>query len=246
MLEDAGCRLQVVANGEEAVQAALGQRFDLIFMDCHMPVCDGFSATRRIRASGGPCAAVPVIALTADVLPQTRQLCREVGMNDYLAKPFLRATLTELLTRWLSAARRGTEVMVLESPGGPESSLGRSTGAFDPKPLARIGALKMAREKRLVPRAVEIYLTEAKTLLQRIEAASTAQDHQALREAAHRLKSSSAHVGAMKVSMLAHELEQLAITGAAAQRLRGPRQALAVAHASSLADLEPYLQDPSE
>jgi PAS domain S-box-containing protein len=102
MLESMGCRVQVVADGREAVDAMARNAYDLVLMDCHMPVLDGFAATAEIRRrepAVGP--HPPIIALTADVTKGFREQCINAGMDDYLSKPFSRARLADLLTRFL-------------------------------------------------------------------------------------------------------------------------------------------------
>ena len=101
MLEKMGCRVDIVANGDAACSAAAHQHYDLIFMDCHMPVMDGFEATRRIRddvESGS--ARTPIIALTADALAGDRERCLDSGMDDYMTKPVRAAQLAAAVQRW--------------------------------------------------------------------------------------------------------------------------------------------------
>jgi len=101
MLESMGCRVDIVSTGDAACSAAAHQHYDLIFMDCHMPVMDGFEATRRIRGdveSGG--ARTPIVALTADALAGDRERCLESGMDDYMTKPVRAAQLAAAVRRW--------------------------------------------------------------------------------------------------------------------------------------------------
>ena len=98
-----GVDLTGVANGEEAVRAAADADFDLILMDMQMPVMDGLEATRRIRADGGAAARVPILALTANVLPDEIAKCRAAGMTGHVAKPFT----AEILADALRASLRG-------------------------------------------------------------------------------------------------------------------------------------------
>jgi CheY-like chemotaxis protein len=88
-----------VVNGEEAVKACEGAKFDLILMDCEMPVLDGLDATRRIRAQG---VRTPVVAYTASVTPADRSRCIEAGMDDFLAKPARPSQLAMKLHQWLA------------------------------------------------------------------------------------------------------------------------------------------------
>jgi CheY-like chemotaxis protein len=78
--------------------------YDLVLMDCQMPVMDGFEATKAIRKAEGPFVHVPIVALTASVLAGQRSKCLGAGMDDYLAKPVRKDALDAMLRRWLSPA----------------------------------------------------------------------------------------------------------------------------------------------
>jgi CheY-like chemotaxis protein len=110
MLGKLGYSAVVVGDGVEAVTAVRdsGQRFDLVLMDCQMPVMDGFAATAEIRR-WADYAELPIIALSAHALAQERERCRDAGMNDYLAKPVKLKVLAQTLAQWLgsSAGRPG-------------------------------------------------------------------------------------------------------------------------------------------
>jgi signal transduction histidine kinase/ActR/RegA family two-component response regulator len=101
MLTGMGCVVDVVDDGDAACAAAAQTAYDLIFMDCHMPVLDGFEATRRIRAAlDGRGARTPIVALTADALAGDRERCLACGMNDYMTKPVSSAQLAAAVRRW--------------------------------------------------------------------------------------------------------------------------------------------------
>ena len=102
-----GCldlRLDLAASGEAALEAAGRTRYDLILMDVQMPIMDGLSATRLIRASGGPCREAPILALTADTLPRHIEACAAAGMQGHLAKPIDPAALIAAIHRHATAA----------------------------------------------------------------------------------------------------------------------------------------------
>jgi PAS domain S-box-containing protein len=99
-LEKEGCRVELVTNGAEAVTAAAAQRFDVIFMDCQMPLMDGYEATRQIRL--GPSSAdAPIVAMTAHAMTGDRERCLAAGMSDYVSKPLTRAQIGSVLARVL-------------------------------------------------------------------------------------------------------------------------------------------------
>ncbi len=100
MLTRMGCEVTVASHGAEAIAHLQDNPVSLVLMDCNMPVMDGYEATRRIRQSGR-WPDLPIIALTANALPDERERCQAAGMNDYLAKPFRREELTALIARWL-------------------------------------------------------------------------------------------------------------------------------------------------
>ncbi|MGN4052570.1 response regulator [Pseudomonas sp. SM4] len=101
MLRSLGFTVSVATDGAQAVRSAEGNDFEVILMDCRLPIIDGYEATRQIRRLPGR-ADVPIIALTANALQGDRETCLSAGMNDYLAKPFKRNDLQQILQRWVS------------------------------------------------------------------------------------------------------------------------------------------------
>ncbi len=100
MLAKLGCQVQLATQGAEALELLEQNEFDLVLMDCNMPVMDGYEASRRIRQSGR-WPHLPIIALTANAMPEERERCRAAGMSDYLAKPFRREELLALVDHWV-------------------------------------------------------------------------------------------------------------------------------------------------
>ncbi|NMZ97515.1 response regulator [Pseudomonas lundensis] len=100
MLSKLGCDVAVAAHGGEALSQLEQHDFDLVLMDCNMPVMDGYEASRQIRQSER-WPDLPIVALTANAMPEERERCRAAGMNDYLAKPFRREELEALLDTWV-------------------------------------------------------------------------------------------------------------------------------------------------
>jgi len=105
LLERRGYRCDVAANGREALEALTRIDYDLILMDCQMPVMDGFEATRRIREREGEARHTPIVAMTAGAFQADRRRCLQAGMDAYLAKPVAAETLYETLDDFLNPAR---------------------------------------------------------------------------------------------------------------------------------------------
>jgi len=95
-----GFATDVAGHGAEAVDMVQKQNYDLILMDCQMPVMDGFEATKAIRNMQGPISRTPIIAVTANVSTGQREKCLEAGMNDYVAKPINREVLEKVIDKW--------------------------------------------------------------------------------------------------------------------------------------------------
>jgi two-component system sensor histidine kinase/response regulator len=95
-----GYQVELVTNGQAAVEKVKERRFDLVLMDCHMPVMDGWEATREIRSIGGK---LPIVAVTGE---GDRDLCMQAGMDDYLEKPVRPTVLRATLNRWLERGGR--------------------------------------------------------------------------------------------------------------------------------------------
>ncbi|NJN46985.1 MAG: response regulator [Candidatus Competibacteraceae bacterium] len=106
MLQELGCRVDIVANGSEAVEAIKQHSYDLILMDVQMPELDGYQATAIIRDQEkvADTAPIPIIAVTANALSGSQEECLAAGMNDYISKPFRQSQLAALLQQWLSDA----------------------------------------------------------------------------------------------------------------------------------------------
>ncbi|HEV2559439.1 MAG TPA: PAS domain S-box protein [Microvirga sp.] len=105
ILEKAGHRVDVAGDGAEAVEAVRRTAYDLVLMDVQMPVMDGIAATGRIRRLGGAHAALPIVAMTANVLPDQVARFRQAGMDDHVGKPFQAAELLATVARWATSSR---------------------------------------------------------------------------------------------------------------------------------------------
>lgn len=190
-LESFGCRVDIVNNGREAVEALNRELYDIVFMDCQMPEMDGFEATKVIRdqEKDNNGRHIPIIALTAHALDGDREECIAAGMDDYLSKPFTHEQLREKLECWIGEELHAT--------------------ALDQKILENIRGLQKEGEPSLIDKIITIYLQTTSKLLRDLSEAVAASDVQATKKAAHSLKSSSANVGATKLSELCKEVEAM-------------------------------------
>ena len=211
ILEYLGCRVTMVENGREAVTQVSKKSFDIILMDCQMPVMDGYEATRRIRAqekeSGRP--PVVIVALTAHAMKGDREHCLAVGMNDYLAKPFREDQLVDLLRRWLSWKNIGepAEKNIKEITTKAVLSSEEESSQFDDLVLENYRQIQRPDQPDIIKRLITIYLKSSPTLLDEIDSALQASDQERLWQAAHSLKSSSANLGLVSLARQCEELE---------------------------------------
>ncbi len=218
MLEILGHRIQAVENGRLAVEAVTRERFDLILMDCQMPEMDGFTATGAIRTqerAAPDCPHVPIIALTANAMEGDRARCLAAGMDDYLAKPFTMAQLSAVLTQWLPTPTGSSETPATH-PSAPATTSEAPLEAppptvaeIDKTAWDAIRALQRPGRPDILAKVLSAYLEDSRVLVETIRTAVETQDPDALAKAAHRLKSSSAQLGALATAAHCKELEQL-------------------------------------
>jgi two-component system, sensor histidine kinase and response regulator len=220
MLQNLGCEVTVVANGVAAVKAVEAERFDAVLMDVQMPEMDGLVATATIRSREVRTHArrTPIIALTANAFVQDREACLSAGMDDYLGKPFTLEKLRTALGRWLTSAPGSATVTgeavpeeVVESPPPAPSSETRAT--LDQRALDQIRALERPGAPSMLGKVIEVYLTTTPQLLTAMRTGMEERDSEAVRQAAHSLKSASANLGATELAELCRILEGQARAG---------------------------------
>jgi CheY-like chemotaxis protein len=217
-LKQLGCQVVVANNGLEAVDAHAREEFDLILMDCQMPEMDGYEATRVIRAREGDGPRIPIIAVTANAMQGDREVCLACGMDDFLSKPYKQRQLRDLLDRWTQAAptremapadiEPSSEIHAAATAPTPGAEPTMDSAVLD-EMLRQFGAENLP----MIQELIAIYLDNAPKLLAEMESALAAASAKDLMRAAHTLKSSSASVGAMRLSVLAKSIELAAREG---------------------------------
>ena len=217
LLDDLGCTVVRAVNGAEAVKSFREGRFDLVLMDCQMPVMDGFEATELIRQieterSGATSpedgSRTPIIALTANSLSGDRERCLAAGMDDHVGKPFKRSQLRATMARWVESP-----TVEDTAPSAPAVADLRHPGSIDRQALlARLqigGRLRPA----LAAKVIGLFLSDTPAILDELAQGLERQDQRTVERAVHTLKSSAASVGASALSELAGAAEGLARTG---------------------------------
>ena len=211
LLQVLGTECDTAGNGQVALEKLDAGDYELVLMDCQMPVLDGYEATRRWRAleqERKPDHRLPIVAMTANAMAGDRQKCLDAGMDDYLPKPVTRNDLERCLERW-----RGISLPVPESLPPPEQIAVRSPPVLNDRVLDELRDVLGSE----VDKIVAVYLEDAPRLIAQLERAAMSGDPIALRVAAHTLKSSSANVGATTLSEVARDLEHGARDGTLAR-----------------------------
>ncbi|MDI1252611.1 ATP-binding protein [Thermomonas sp.] len=207
LLQVLGYECETAGNGQVALERMEAEHYDLVLMDCQMPVLDGYSATRRWREleqERKPEERLPIVAMTANAMAGDRQKCLDAGMDDYLAKPVTRSDLERCITRW-----NGVRMQVPETLPAPEEIAVRSPPVLNASILDELRDVLGSE----VDKIIAVYLEDAPRLIAQLERAAVGGDPIALRVAAHTLKSSSANVGATTLSEAARDLEEGARDG---------------------------------
>jgi signal transduction histidine kinase/CheY-like chemotaxis protein/HPt (histidine-containing phosphotransfer) domain-containing protein len=205
-LDGLGFEIEVAQNGAEAVAACEHADFDLILMDCQMPVMDGFEASRCILAARNGRKAIPIVAMTANTMPGDRERCLEAGMVDFLAKPYRQSALLSIVARWTDApvtASDGNVPLPASAADKPEAAL---PVIFD---LAVLDALAAGHSsgEALLRRLLELFRGEGRKQLDSLQEAWHSGDRETATRAAHTLKSSSASLGALRLSEHCRQIE---------------------------------------
>lgn len=208
MLNSLGIQVSVAEQGEKAIAliSKSTKPFDMILMDCQMPVMDGYQTTRAIRhgRAGEEHQSTPIIAMTAHAMTGDKERCLASGMNDYLAKPVDPSALLAMLERWLSDDNIGI-------PDGHLRSLEKksSNPIWDrPQALKRV-----VGNEKLLNQLMDMFRSEQPERLSEMTRMLLQRDFEALRETAHNLKGVAGNLGLIAIQKVAEELSTALRTG---------------------------------
>ena len=216
MLKQLGCGVTLIKNGSIALDLLKQKHFDLVLMDCDMPVMDGFEATRLLRqyeASHVDSKRQHIIALTANALSGDRDRCLAAGMDDYLSKPITLDQLQYMLTHWLQENKEGLNPIRLD----PETVVTQqeptsSDPAVDPSVVDmsivhQLCAMDEAGNDGFLDQLVNAFSDAWPQDMTNLRQAVGRADGEGIRKAAHRMKSASANLGAIELANLCADVE---------------------------------------
>ena len=211
MLRKLGLSFELANDGAEAVDWVQKADFDLVLMDCQMPVMDGFQATAAIRGlTDARINTLPVIALTANAMQGDEQACRDAGMKGFLAKPYALSTLHDTLARWL--AQGETAVLPAPTPSRDQASDAQravaEAAAINLRVIEGLKELEEPGSHALISRLIDSFLESAPSQLASVADALAEGDAGQVARTAHSLKSSAANLGAQVLAGCWREIEK--------------------------------------
>ncbi len=201
-LHNIGCHVITAENGEIAVNKAKEHSFDIILMDCQMPVMDGYEASRKIKRliKQNKIKATPIVAITANAFKEDRERCLKAGMDDYFTKPIRNETIVKIIDKWVKN-KADTKIEINNDKYIYKSN----SKLFDKKSYE--SAKNLMDDKFSI--MVGYYISDTQQYINDIKRAIDNKDVKAIIQPAHTIKSSSFQIGAIKVSILAKEMEEL-------------------------------------
>lgn len=203
MLEQIGLAAECVENGLESVKRVSEKDFDLVFMDCQMPVMDGFEAARRIRKISKKSGHPKIIALTASTAIEDSIKCLEAGMDDYLSKPFTKSDLTSVISSHfeLESAPENLDF-------GDDILQHSLSDIIKPSTLENFKEIESNGDDQFTKEILVLFAKHTEEQLDEIWVAFSTEDLDGIKQRAHNLKGSSANVGLETLHQRFNNLEQ--------------------------------------
>jgi len=205
-LESAGHTIDIASDGLQAVEMCEAAAYDLIFMDVQMPHRDGLEATSLIRSGNSPCRSTPIIGFTANADETTHLACIEVGMNDVIPKPVRRDSLIAAVREWTGKANDAADVPPDPTNASCEHDVANAGNANIPidfdEALREFGG-----DKDLVTGLIEKFLNNVESQIETLTRALENEDHEILRQEAHKIRGGAANLAARPLATTAENLE---------------------------------------
>jgi CheY-like chemotaxis protein len=210
MLRRRGHTVANATDGRRVLEMLKADSYDLIFMDCHMPVLDGYDTTQEIRRREASESGehVPIVAMTADAMQGDRERCLSVGMDDYMAKPISLDALDDMLDRWLAPGAEGLTDATPGAPAAEEAVAGSGPAGADVLDQARMSELRALFPGHEMSDMLRDLTDEVSGEIDNLDAALHDADADGLASAAHRIKNSAHMIGAEGLAAAAAGLVQ--------------------------------------
>jgi CheY-like chemotaxis protein len=208
MLKRLGCDVDVLDNGQSALDATANKDYDIVFMDCQMPVMDGYQATRELRNREGNQKHLTVIAMTAHALSGDKEKCLAAGMDDYIPKPVKQQDLINAIEKWGNRSN-GNGNGAAETEAHSEMKLDL-TSPFAVEIFERMDDLCAALDVEDIVEIIDQFITDSPAQLQKLINAVASKDTQNLVLIAHSLKGSLANLGSAQLSKYCADIEHQA------------------------------------
>ncbi len=212
ILDRYGYLADIASNGREAVDALARTAYDLVLMDCQMPVMDGFEATAAIRASEGDARRTIIIAMTANALQGDKERCLAAGMDDYLAKPVTSNALLRMLTKWFPSPSAAASLQITEEDVFAES-VDISRLVVDPAKIEFLRELSGGGDEDLLRSLIDLFFKDFPEYILSLRKTVADGDPRQLRETAHAAKGACGNIGVMELFQTCYELELMGKAG---------------------------------
>ena len=205
LLKRLGYKADSARNGMEALDAMADKTYDIVFMDCQMPVMDGFKCTEEIRRRENQEKRTPIVAMTANAIKGVRERCLESGMDDYITKPVNPDDLARIIQLYGTENSFTEQTSIETEPVHQEQANTRETIFDEDDMLSRFGG-----DRELVKIVLDSFLEESPDVIKQLEEAVTTGDLEAVKSSSHALKGSSANVNAWLINRSAIAIEKSA------------------------------------
>jgi len=216
MLERLGYWTELAENGQVAIDKLAVSSFDMVLMDCLMPVMDGYKATQIIRASESSGNKIPILAMTAHTYQSDRQRCFASGMNDYVEKPLKFEDLEDKISLWLSTPIQQELALIAKQSSDQNNSVSVRKAPDIEKKVFPIDIDKLsemrARMGEVFSKILIVFMEDTPPLIENLEYELAQKNMNAIKQSLHILKGTAINIGAAPLAALCIRLEQVVVS----------------------------------